>query len=160
MRPLLALIIVVTILGSLQLYVQHRPAPPVAAELIREQVARGDFSVEITLTFDAGPDAFAIDPATAPSLVLLLRGQEILRRQDTIAAGQPLIVQDVQGLVSGGNEFYLSATPADTQSSLARAARVRILRSGTPLADETLWSEPSETVQGTIVVQIPAWAEP
>ena len=60
-------------------------------------------------------------------------------------------------MVAGQNEFFVQAAPQDTTTARARAVRVRILRDGNPLADETLWSEPGEVVQGAVLVHVPAW---
>jgi hypothetical protein len=157
MRPLLALIVAGAILGGLQLYMRTRPQPAGRQAGVAEHMAEGHFSVELTLTFDAGPDAFAVDLADAAALLVRLRGREILRRSEAIAAGQQLRVDDVAGVVSGHNEFYVQATPRDAVAAVSRAVRVRILRDGHPIADQTLWAEPGEVVQGAIVVDVPAW---
>ncbi len=81
MRPLLALILAVVILGGLQLYMVFRPQPKVVA-VDYEQTATGKFTVDVTLTFDAGPDAFALDPTTAPVVLLQLRGRDLVRHTE------------------------------------------------------------------------------
>lgn len=159
MRPLLAFLTIVVILGGLQLYMRNRPSRPEAALLIAETAAQGQYSLDITLTFDAGPDPFALDPDAAPSLLVLLRGAEVLRREDAVATGAVITVSDVQGLVQGANEFFVVAAPQDRSQPVARAVRVRVLRNGQPLAEQTIWSEPGEIVEGTVVVEIPDWVE-
>ena len=116
------------------------------------------FSVEVTLTFDAGPDAFALNLSDAPSVLVQLRGTDLLRRQDAVAAGDQLLIEDVSGIVTGNNEFFVQVTPRDLTSPVARAVRVRVLRDEMALADETLWSEPGEVVRGAVVVAVPEWA--
>ncbi len=61
-------------------------------------------------------------------------------------------------MVTGRNEFFIRAIPQDSTNPIARAIRVRILRDGQPLTDETLWSEPGDVVEGAVVVEVPAWA--
>ena len=156
MRPLLALLVAGSILGGLQLYMQFRPQPKRVVHDV-EQSAAGRFTVEITLTFDAGPDAFALDPSSAPAVLLQLRGTDVVRRTDSIAAGEQVRADHVQGIVTGKNEFFVQATPQDGVAAVARAVRVRILRDGNPVADETLWAEPGEVVQGAVMVDVPAW---
>ena len=157
MRPLLALSVASLILGGLWLYMTFRPQPALAiAE--PETAAEGRVDIELTLTFDAGPDAFALDVTDAPTLLVQLRGKDVLRRTDPILAGAQLRVEAVSGLVTGINEFFVQATPQDTAAPVARAVRVRILRNGYPMAEQTLWSEPGELVQGVVVVEIPTWS--
>jgi hypothetical protein len=157
MRPLLALLTISVILGGLQLYMLYRPQRSHVASHEAEQAAAGRFQVELTLTFDAGPDEFALDQSDAPALLVQLRGRDVLRRREPLAAGEQIVV-DVTGLVAGRNEFFVQATPRDVGASLARAVRVRVLRDDVPLADQTLWSEPGEIVQGAIEVELPAWS--
>lgn len=156
MRPLMALAIVAGILGGLQLYMQQRPRSSSQAE-INELLVTGQFRLEVTLTFDAGPDAFALDAATAPSLLIQLRGLDVLRRTETLSAGEPIVVDQVRGLVAGRNEFFVQASPADSATLVARALRVRLLRDGSPAGEQTLWAEPGDAVQGTLTVDLPAW---
>jgi hypothetical protein len=157
MRPLLALVVVGVILGGLQLYMMFRPQSRRGA-FRPEVTAAGRFDVEVTLTFDAGPDAFALDTTSAPSLLVQLRGRDVLRRTEPIGAGSQIVAESVAGIVVGANEFFVQATPQDTTALAARAVRVRVLRDGHPLSDASLWSEPGDVVQGSIVVDVPPWA--
>jgi hypothetical protein len=159
MRPFLALLTVGLILGGLQLYLLVRPQRASGVALQAERAAAGTFTVEVTLTFDAGPDEFALDSTLASSLLVQLRGQDLLRSSEPIAAGQQIKLDAVVGVVTGNNEFYVQATPKDGTAQIARAIRVRILRNGTALADQTLWAEPGELVQGAIIVEVPDWAQ-
>jgi hypothetical protein len=156
-RPVFALLVAVIILGGLQLYMTIRPQPSGRMAAQDELAARGRFSVEITLTFDAGPDAFSLDVSDAPAVLVQLRGVDLLRRQEEVLAGDQVVIDDVSGLVEGKNEFFVQATPSEV-AHVARAVRVRVLRDGIPLADETLWAEPSEIVRGAVVVEVPTWA--
>lgn len=159
MRPFFAILVVVTILGGMQAYMTYRPRPQAASAVIQETSARGSFSVEVTPSFDAGPDQFALELDDAPSLIVQFRGKEILSHRDAIDAGTAVTVDDVSGLVVGGNEFFVRATPA-TLNDISLAIRIRILRDGSPLADQTLWSEPGEAPQGTVVIDVPPWSQP
>jgi hypothetical protein len=157
MRPLLAFLTVITILGGLQLYMLYRPQRTAVVGEQPEQRALGRFQVELTLTFDAGPDEFALDRSDAPTLLVRLRGQDVMRRTEPVEAVEQ-VVADVAGLVAGRNEFFVQATPRETTAERARAVRVRVLRDGTPIADQTLWSEPGELVQGALLVELLEWS--
>ena len=158
MRPILALLVPIAFLGGLYFYMEHRPRAAASLHDFAPTAAEGKFSLDVTLTFAAGPDEFALDASTAPSLLVQLRGQDVLRRMDAIAPGEPLHLDNLTDLRAGPNEFYVEATPADGTQLQARALRVRIFRDGNPLTEETLWSEPGEAVSGTIAVDIPNWA--
>ena len=60
MRPLLALLVFTIILGGLQVYMMVRPHAAPLAEIPGLKAA-GQISLEITLTFAAGADPFAVD---------------------------------------------------------------------------------------------------
>ena len=62
MRPLLAVIVASTILGGLRLYIDMRSRMPPAQQINLERPTEGVFSLELILTFDAEPDAFAVEP--------------------------------------------------------------------------------------------------
>ena len=160
MRPALAVILVAAILGGLQGYMslRDRLGPPPAQEV--ETSAAGIFTLDLTLTFDAGPDPFALDVDNAPSLLVEFRGQEMLRETGNVPAGQPIVIAPVRDVVQGKNEFFVKAVPADSNADVSRAVRVRILRDGQPISDSTLWSEPGLPVQGKVDLVVPASAAP
>ena len=153
MRPLSAIAVVILILGGVQFYMSQRPT--VVRQVADEEVqAGGDFSLDITLTFDAGPDAFALDVNDAPSLLVLFRGNELIRETELVSAGEVVTVEKIDNVVNGQNEFFVQATPADSDALLARALRIRILRDGQVISDSSLWSEPGETIQGTLLLEL------
>jgi hypothetical protein len=111
------------------------------------------FAVEITLTFDAETDPFFTDQPT--SLRVMLGQIELLRRSDRIEAGSTLRIEPVASVAQGRNEFYVEAVPSSEATTGARAVRVRVLRDGEAVADQTLWAEPGEPVAGPVVVDVP-----
>lgn len=150
MRPLSALIVVCAVLGGLNIYMQRQAARQVVAAVWQPTRAAGRFDVEITLTFDAGPDEYALDLANAPSLVLELAGVQLLARTEAIVAGETVVVTQIEGIAAGANEFYVRATPQNTNLAIANAIRVRILRDGIPISEESLWSAPGAPTEGLI----------
>ena len=159
MRPILALLVPIILLGGLQLSMELRPRATAPTAAIAATTAAGKFTIEISLTFDAGPDEFALNATDAPSLVVRLQGRELLRRTDAVEGGRPIQITDVQGLVEGANELYIEATPMDASRLQALALRVQVLRDGSPIATETLWAEPGESIRGSVALQIPTWAD-
>jgi hypothetical protein len=158
-RPALALLVSLAILGSVggylkfARYAHERNAAPGAETNAR---AEGTFNVEVMLSFDAGVDsAFSLDPAKSTAVRVRFRGSELLRVDQPVTAGTTLRVEDVEGIVSGANEFFIEAQPANQGFGAAHAARVRIFRNGHPIADSTLWSEPGLPVQGVVRVDVP-----
>lgn len=156
MRPLLAALILVALLGGLQLYMSVRPSRVVSEPSRLQPPAEGRFAVDVTLSFAAGPDPYALEPDDAPSLLVLFRGQEIIRENTDLEPGRIVRQEDVQSVTAGANEFFLRATPQDSNSLAARAVRLRVYRDGNPIAQQTLWSEPGGAVEGTVVVEVPS----
>jgi hypothetical protein len=155
MRPFLALIISAGILLGVHSYLrfaqslrgQHH------ADAASESVAAsGKYSAEITLTFDAQADEFALEPT---SLVLKKQNQVLLQRAELVPAGTPLVVENIAGIVEGENEFYFACVPKEDGRAIARAVRIRILRDGVPVADKTLWAEAGLVPQGAVVLDVP-----
>jgi hypothetical protein len=159
MRPLLALLLSLAIFGAVGGYLRF------ARELQQQRAivgaentaAEGKFTLEVTLSFDAGADsAFSLDPSKSTAVRVQFRGREVLRVDEPVSAGTALRVEDVEEIVPGANEFYVEAHPANAALPVAHAARVRVFRDGHPIADETIWSEPGLPVQGTVRVEVPA----
>ena len=118
--------------------------------------APGEYAIELTLPFDAGPDEFSLeDTGDAPSLLVQMNGAEIVRRQETVSAGEsPIRLDNIDGVVVGTNEFYIQATPSDLADLKPKCARIEILRDGASVADKTLWSEPGDILQGTVRLEV------
>jgi len=154
MRPLFAMTIAIVILGGLKLYMTHRPQAAPGAVAYHEITAPGDFFLQLTLTFDAGPDAFALNPATAPSLLIQRNGQDLLRRTDHVAAFEPIEIRPLVDVVRGVNEFFVQATPTAVDPGASRSVRVRMFQDEAAIGDATLWSEPGEPVQGIVRVVV------
>ena len=156
MRPLGAILVWVAILGGLALYMKLRPEP---GRLITVGLseASGAFSLEVVLTFDAGPDPFAteIEIENRPSLVITFEGEEWLRRTDKIPSGTVIVIDDITGIKSGLNELYLSASPIDEEYDLVRGVRVRLMRDEVVVAEDAFWSEPGHLVEGPMRFDIP-----
>jgi hypothetical protein len=155
MRPLLSIVISAFILLGVRAYLgfaaslrEARVLHYVARE---EEAATGRFSAEITLTFDCQADEFSLEPT---SLVLKHQGKELLKREGIVAAGEPIMIENIAGITAGKNEFYFECVPKDDGKALARAVRVRVLRDGVSVADQTLWSPPGQTPRGAIVVDV------
>lgn len=158
MRPLLAALIVAAVFSLLGLYMRFEQsmrsrAQAQASRVVEPAAAKGIYSLQIELTFDAQADPFGLDPA---SVIVELGGREVLRREALAAAGDVIVVDDVQGVVAGSNEFHVSVAPSDEQRGAANAVRVRVLRDGVPVpgAETTIWSEPGQAVQGNVVVEV------
>ena len=153
MRPLIALVVAVIILGSVEAYVQfHKSLPKPQAVQSRFQLAEGKFSVDLTPTFEARPDEFDLDPA---SVLVELHGKELFRSRDVVKQGEPIVIDEVPGVAEGSNSFYIKVAPGNQGSSAMRAVRVRVLRDGQSVAEQTLWSEPGAPVEGVVEVLVP-----
>lgn len=179
-RPLFAMVVVGVTLGSVVLYtsfIQSLPPLPRAENLL--EVATGKFDVEITLTFDAKPDtAFVLEPT---SVLLTLEGKTLLQATEPFRAGRPVLVENVSNVKVGENEFTVAVYAGDAARhsfdsqdaepdpfsigseadedaddfAVTRAVRIRILRDGEAIAEETLWSDPGKQVEGQVSVTVP-----
>ncbi len=154
MRPLLAILTAVVVLGTVKMFLtmsrrdQNATAPPV------ETVAAGTFSVDVLLTFEAVLDPFALDEKDSCSLQVDFRNHTIIRERSNIASGT-LLASDVAGIVEGPNEFWCFATAAETDDQLTRALRIRVLRDDVPIAEQWIASDPGGPVTGPVTVTIP-----
>jgi hypothetical protein len=158
MRLLIALLLASAILGGVQLFMWFQasvPAPRVISFVAAP--AEGRYSLELTLTFDAEPDAFDFDMA---SLRVSRQGKVVLLRTQRLPAGTPILIEDLPGIVEGRNEFFVSVFVPDDGLAQMRAVRLRLLLDGQFVSEQTLWSPPGEPVQGTLVLEASSAAEP
>lgn len=157
MRPILVIVLTAAVFGGMQWFLKAtKPTGLAAHQGLQLIQASGEYAVDVTLTFEAGPDEFAIDDTgDAPSLLVQMNGQELLRRTDTISADEsPIELTTIEGVVVGTNEFFVQASPSDQESLAARCARVRIMQDGNTIADETIWSEAGDILQGTVTLEV------
>lgn len=172
MRPLLAIIIALGILASVAAYEWFvRTLPPIEVVDLSLEQAKGDFVVDVTLTFHAVKSDFALDDTT---LLIKFEGKDIFRAEETIHAGTPLKI-DVPDIKVGKNEFFLEVNTPAIESApsedngfslgtedapgpariLSYAARIRVLRDDEEVADETIWSLPGQSIRQRVIVKIP-----
>lgn len=165
MRPFLVLVIGALTLGSVKAFTMFQsslPAPQVVQPIVH--AAEGKFSVDVTLTFDAHADPFVFPNA---SVIIRLgkdesgkNAREIFRSTETIKAGTPILIDDVAELQEGYNPFEVDVFPGDEELDLHHAVRVRVLRDGIPIVEETIWSAPGEPVRESIGIHVPRKVRP
>ncbi len=153
MRLALAILLSVLILLSVHSYLRFAESLRGRHVAAREEtIAPGNYSAQITLTFDAEADAFALDHT---SLLFTHQDQVLLKREDRVLASEPLVVDSLGKLIVGPNAFHFSCVPRDNSPNVAKAVRLQIFRDGHPIAEQTLWAKPGLTPQGEIRIEIP-----
>lgn len=153
MRPLLVAILAAVIFGVLAGYERFVDTLPLRDESApKERLASGKFTVEVTLSFDAAKDDFALD--NDPAVVVRMAGQDLIRADQPLTSGEPLRAENVAGIVQGKNAFFLRAVPAQDFMSRPCAARLRVLRDDAILGESTLWSAAGNVVEGELVVEV------
>lgn len=158
MRPIIALVIAVAIIVGVQGYISATANMGGTPTTVSYTEAEGDFVVELLLTFDAGPDAFALEADNAPSVVLSLAGKELLRRSEVVNAGETIVLE-AAGIVEGTNEFLLVSSPVEDDPNAVRAARIRVLRNDDLVVEKWIASEPGLAAEGTVMLDIPPAGE-
>jgi hypothetical protein len=156
-RPILAILVWILILGGVAGYLQTRDDRRAVAEF-RPTAAAGHFTLEFVSTTELEPDPFAVRafPDEKPtSLILKVNGEQVLAKNGNLEPGTPLRLENVQGLTEGQNELYLEANPPLESAGRAHAYRITIKRDGGTIAEETLWSEPGLRLATSLSLNIP-----
>ena len=135
-------------LGGRTLYMRTRetvapPPAPVLAEADRACTA------ELLPSFRAAPDAFAVDPAEAAAVRLLLNGETAFARKSAVAAGEPLRTEPLPALAEP-NALYVEAFPPATGAPGAYALRLRVLCADRVVREATFWAEGGRAVTGAV----------
>lgn len=164
MRLFFTALVWLLIVGGLFLYIEQRDArilQPAEATTAPE-ILGSDYVLEITPTFGAEADPFALrDEDQAPATLLVrLGGVDVLREARPLARGETLRIEPLTGLQAGRNELFIEASPSFEESHLAHALRVKLLLSGVVQLDRTLWGEAGTKVTGTVefLIEHPAGA--
>lgn len=156
MRIVLVAITWVVLVGGLALYMNQRSGAAVVVTHDRAAAA-GVYRIQLTPTFGATPDPFALrldENAASAALVVRLNGEEIYRATDRLGAGAVVEVSPVPGLRVGENELYIEAAPPMDEAGQAHALRVEVFRDEAPLVDETIWSAPGVRLAAPLRVTI------
>lgn len=154
MRFLLVLILWFVFIGGLKLYTWQRDAvtrQPVASPIQTEQL-RGDWAIELTPTFSAEEDPFALqteEKGPAP-IEVRLNASSIALGAVNVARGDSLRIGNLGELQAGQNEIFIKASPPLNESGLNHGIRVRMLEGEAVLADETIWSNRGSLVAGSV----------
>lgn len=156
MRPVIAFLIWVVLIGGLTAYM-HARERVAAGRVVDFQAARGNFALELTTTFDLEPDPFALqsDDGSGPAaIVVRINGKDVLRRSDRVQRGTQIVVEPVSHLAQGQNEIYVEASAPLDSAGRSLAVRVRLMEDGRQVADRTFWSEEGARVAGVFSVNV------
>lgn len=153
MRIFLAVMVWVVFIGLLMMYMKHREHVDYAVQDLGEfNIVEKVYTLEITPSFIIKPDPFALivdRNDVFPAMVVRLGGHEILKVENPLVGSDTFKVEISRGLVVGENEIFAEANPPADQISSQNALRLRIMESGYPVAEKTLWSPPAAKVSGT-----------
>jgi hypothetical protein len=157
-RPLLVLVMVAAVWGSLTSFQKFRASlpKPEPVENVRA-AAQSVYAIAITLTFDAQGDAFS-----PLALRVSLDGVEepLFESNTTVQAGVPVLVSPVEGIKVGVNELLIEVgsgkdSTAASLQQISHAIRVQVRANEEVIVERTLWSEPGNTISGLIVIDVP-----
>lgn len=150
MRPVLAVLAATFVLSIVAWFLRAGSATHSLPSRQTPPLSTASYGVELTLTFEAGPHRFAADTDPGPSVLVEHLGQAVLRRDDVVPAGTPIMVQPISGIRQGKNSFFVRCSPSGLHDDQLRAVRLRIFRDGKPISTQSLWSEPGEPCEGLI----------
>lgn len=165
MRLLGVALIWAVIAGALGLFLVMRDRP-VQPEIVLEETVHvapqqesnaTGYALEITPTFTPAPDPYALpdDPVSRSGLVVSLNGHVLYTYDGGGAFPGSIVLQPAPGLGPGVTEYLVEAAPPLGEEGMPQqqAVRMRLLRHGTAVAEQTLWSEPGGVVRGTFRVE-------
>lgn len=156
MRIVGAVLVTIAILGGLNGFFhyrnQRRASRAPTQRLVR---ASQDYTMHVTVPFDAAPDEYALDPAQTASLLVENRGNRVYAQREPIAAGTTVQIALADQLTIGQNELFVRVTPAADATSRHHAIRVQVVRGDSLIvAESSFWSEDRAPVQGAVRVPI------
>lgn len=166
MRFIAVILIAAVLLGAVA-WCQYAFTRHVTVDITREAHGHAEvhdkpysdlYRMEVTPSFDAGADPFALQVDDAPAAArLALRGPVgiILEHRADIRRGETITVDEVKlgGLQA---EVYVEAVPSPDDAARPCAVRLRVFNdAGAECDDTTIWSEgDGHVVAGTVHVRL------
>lgn len=173
MRPVLTLIIAVSLLSGIYAYTQFADqVRPLQVEY-NPEFAETPFSIRLSRTFDCEGN---VEFGLGASLLVLFKDKKVLERTDLVVASETIEIEleDVEvgrnsvyfeanlpSLNSGFSSFEETSLPseeaseADPFASKSHAMRVEILQEGVVIEDRSFWIEPGlNSVSGAVEFQV------
>ena len=158
MRFILSLIIWFTLVGGLYGYTQIRDQSRMVSIEQQTQVtdATGEYSLRLTPTFSVERDPFALttEIENTTGFELWLNGKRITIDVENLHQGTAMMVEKIPGLIEGGNEIFVKASPPVSGDMDHYAMRVELLENGSVILEETMWSSGGAQVSGTMTVNL------
>ncbi|MFT5302421.1 MAG: hypothetical protein ACI87E_000842 [Mariniblastus sp.] len=147
MRPVLACLITVFLIGGTFAYIQFAESVRRPAVEIHIDYDEAVYSVDVERSFEC-----VADPVFSPAALKLTFKQEtVYEHKATLPPETPLTISNLPGVEVGENEIYVSAN-RDEFATGFDAIRVTINRNGTPIMVQTIASEPFLSVVGGPIV--------
>ena len=147
MRPLLTILGTTLLLSGIYAYTEFARHVKSSVSIVELKPASGEFSAEITCTFDCA----AAPSFDLPAVEVRLADHVVLSQVDPLPRWSKLVVGQLPNVVIGRNEVIVQVHAAETESagdtSLASESgclRVQIFHDGAPLAEQSFWSEPGQ----------------
>lgn len=149
MRPILCLLGTMLLVASIYAYTKFADRVRATASIVSLQQASGDFSVEITCTFDCEPST----PFDLPALEVRLADQIVAARSEELPRLTRLVVERLPQVIVGRNEIIVQAHVSEIgDATESGCLRIQVFQDGAPVAEETFWSEPGQPlVTGAII---------
>lgn len=154
MRFLLVVTIWIVIVGGLWSYISHRDAKRqlIIATTPVDLSVEGQFAIEVTPTFSIEEDPFALTTSESNTqpLKVKLNGMAIDIHTQEVLRGKTIRYEDVDGVLSGHNEIYVSASPPLSENTLEHGVRIKLYEDSAIVVDQTVWADQGALVSGTI----------
>jgi hypothetical protein len=150
MRVALAIFLTIFLIGGVFGYVRFSNSVIRLPEELQIDFSKGDYSINLTRTFECEPLTFLGQPA----LKVMFKGDEIFVRNETLPVDEPVLIEKVTGVEVGENEILVSANMASSVQGLA-VIKVEVLRNDVVMAEKILTGDSSlGVVSGPVVFTI------
>jgi len=147
MRPVLAFLITVFMIGGVYGYINFSHSvrrPPIEIEI---DFAEGEYSVQIERTFEC-----VADPILGPeSLKVMFKGDIVYANKEPIPNDELVIVRPLEQVELGENEIYVSANMPESANGFG-VLKVVVKQNDRLIGEEMISSVPGLTSVGGPVV--------
>ncbi len=156
MRPILACLISIVLIGGVYGYLRFADSVRRPTVEFNIDYAEGEYSVEIDHTFVCeGDPVFGTE-----SLKVLFKGKTVFSREATIPVGDPIEIRPLEGVESGENEVFVSATMSQATQGFG-VLKVTVKRNNIAIQEKLFASVPGLLdLGGPVVFEIKTPTQP
>jgi hypothetical protein len=152
MRPLIAILINVLLVGGLFLYMGIRDTGEKTHHIEEPEKSEGIYTMDISATFKiSGEEVFLLNTQNGENAVISINGTKITGEMMKSPFDSTFRINNLPGIIEGRNEVFIELSRSTEDAARPAAVNVEIKKDGMKYFSDVFWFEPEEPIVMTVV---------